>query len=326
MKLRSWKRAPSARVAAVVAAALALSIVSIAAAGAHFSAWTTAQKIDEIGGNSSELNTPSLDGCPILSPDGLSLYMASNRPGGHGLLDIWVAHRTSKGQPFGAPVNLGPAINSTADDFCPTPVSGGLFFVSRKTSAVTCGLGDIYFARFSRQHGWSEPVHLGCDPLGPNSALDEQGPSLVKAGGTKLYFSRSSATVPGDIYVSAKLANGSFGQAAPVAELNSPGNDIQPNVRKDGREMVFSSNHGYTGAQGSQDVYVATRARAGDPWSVPVNLGVAVNTSVGETRPSLSRDARTLLFGRAPGPEGMSDIYVSTREKHGESDDDEDDD
>ena len=98
-----------------------------------------------------------------------------------------------------------------------------------------------------------------------------------------------------------------------MAELNSAGNDIQPNVRKDGREVVFSSNHGYPDAKGGQDIYVSTRASTDDPWSAPVNLGDAVNTSAGETRPSLSWDARTLLFGRAPGPEGSSDIYISTR-------------
>jgi hypothetical protein len=42
-------------------------------------------------------------------------------------------------------------------------------------------------------------------------------------------------------------------------------------------------------------------------------LGDAVNTTAGESRPSLSWDARTLVFGRAPGPEGSSDIYISTR-------------
>jgi hypothetical protein len=52
-----------------------------------------------------------------------------------------------------------------------------------------------------------------------------------------------------------------------------------------------------------------------DPWSTAVNLGDAVNSGEGETRPSLSWDARTLLFGRAPGPEGMSDIYIATRER-----------
>ena len=86
-------------------------------------------------------------------------------------------------------------------------------------------------------------------------------------------------------------------------------------MRKDGLEVVFSSNHAYPGALGGQDVYVSTRASADDPWSTPVNLGSAVNTSAGETRPSLSWDARTLLFGRAPGPEGMSDVYIATRDK-----------
>jgi hypothetical protein len=40
-----------------------------------------------------------------------------------------------------------------------------------------------------------------------------------------------------------------------------------------------------------------------------------VNTAAAETRPSLSWDARTLYFGRAPGPEGQSDIYVTNRDK-----------
>jgi hypothetical protein len=52
-----------------------------AAAGMPFSEWSTAQKIDEIGGNSELLNTSLADGCPIQSADGLSLYMASNRDG-----------------------------------------------------------------------------------------------------------------------------------------------------------------------------------------------------------------------------------------------------
>jgi hypothetical protein len=38
-----------------------------------------------------------------------------------------------------------------------------------------------------------------------------------------------------------------------------------------------------------------------------------VNTAAAETRPSLSKDGGQLLFGRAPGPEGMSDDYLSTR-------------
>ena len=68
--------------------------------------------------------------------------MASNRPGGKGGLDIWVARRDSVDEPFGAPENLPAPINSAADDFCPTPLRGGrLLFVSRRvTEGVTCGM------------------------------------------------------------------------------------------------------------------------------------------------------------------------------------------
>jgi len=309
----------------ILVGATALLVLAAAAAavaaGPHFSAWGAAQKIDEVAGNHADLNTPSLDGCPIQSPDGLSLYMASNRPGGKGLLDIWVATRASASDPWSAPVNLPEPINSGADDFCPTPIHGdGLLFVSRRVvDGVTCGLGDMYFTRRNPAHGWSEPRHLGCDPAGPNSALDEQGPSYVQG---RLYFSRS--TLPpgnsGELYVSRQEGDMTFGAATAIAELNdAAANDIQPNVRKDGREIVFSSNR--AGGQGGQDIWSATRASVDDPWSSPVNQGTNINTSFGESRPSLSWDAQQLLFGRAgpigtgEGGTGASDIYLATREQ-----------
>ncbi|MQA91666.1 MAG: hypothetical protein GEU90_15815 [Gemmatimonas sp.] len=309
-------RATFRTVAVVAIAALVGSLASMAHA-ARYSAWESAQKVDEIGGNSSEVNTTFTDGCPIQSPDGLSLYMASNRPRFVGDtrtdLDIWVAHRASTDAPWSAPVNLGEPVNSAADDFCPTPVRGkGLFFVSREVLPGSCGMGDIYFSRLSPEHGWSEPAHLGCQADGgPNTALDEQGPSYVEAGGEALLYFSSGP----DIYVSERQADGSFGPPAPVAELNSAASEIQPNVRKNGLEIVFASNRAGAGAQGGQDVWMATRGSIDEPWSTPVNAGVAVNTAANETRPSFSRDALTLYFGRAPGPEGSSDIYVTTRNK-----------
>ena len=73
-------------------------------------------------------------------------------------------------------------------------------------------------------------------------------------------------------------ADGTFGPGELVAELSDPtANDIQPNVRKDGQEVVFSSNR--SGGQGSQDIWVATRESGGEAWSQPVNLGTNINTS-----------------------------------------------
>ncbi len=60
---------------------IVLGVVGLVALGAPahagpFADWAPAQKIDTVDGNSTDLNTPQLDGCPIQSPDGLSLYMA----------------------------------------------------------------------------------------------------------------------------------------------------------------------------------------------------------------------------------------------------------
>jgi len=307
------------RVRMTMVAATVLVGVTAAAAGARLSAWGAPQKVDEVAGNHADLNTASVDGCPIQSPDGLSLYQASNRPGGRGGLDIWVATRPSTSAPWGAPTNLGEPVNSAADDFCPTPVGkNGLFFVSREPLPGACGQGDIYYTHRTGAGGWAEPDRLLCAPAGPNSALDEQGPSWIDPSGRlrgqkQLYFSRSSASpvVAGEIYMSTRANGARFGPAAPVTALNdAAANDIQPNVRADGLEVVFSSNR--TGSQ-AQDIWVSSRARATDEWSAPTNLGAPVNTAAAETRPSLSKDGSQLLFGRAPGPEGMSDIYLSSR-------------
>ena len=297
---------------------LTLAIATAAHAAATYSPWSEAVDVESIPGTSDQINTPRQDGCPIQSPDGLSLYMATNRerfPGDSRTdLDIWVAHRDSRDDPWGPPENLGAPVNSTSDDFCPTPIRGkGLFFVSRKvTPGVTCGQGDIYFTREHPVQGWREPEHLGCgDQGGPNSPLDEQGPSYVEAGGPSLYFSSGP-----DIYMSEGTPGGGFGPASPVAELNLPtSTDVQPNVRKDGREVVFTSTRR---ANTDMDIYSASRESTDDPWSAPVNLGPAINRSDrSESRPSLSWDGETLYFGRAV-PGQPADIYISTRDRtHG---------
>ncbi|RMH29403.1 MAG: hypothetical protein D6693_02010, partial [Planctomycetota bacterium] len=58
------------------------------------------------------INDPGADDLgPEPSPDGRSLYFYSDRAGGLGGYDLWVARRSSDGS-WLAPVNLGPAVNS----------------------------------------------------------------------------------------------------------------------------------------------------------------------------------------------------------------------
>src|SRR4051794_32424651 len=181
------QRSTKARTAAAVGAVVVFAALTGVAAAMNFTLWGTPVNAESVAGTSSDLNTPLNEGCPMQSPDGLSLYMASNRPGGLGGQDIWVARRTSKHAPFGAPVNLDAPVNSAADDFCPTPLRGRrLLFVSARAGG--CGGPDIYLTRRDDAQGWEAPANLGCQV---NSAFGEAGPSLVRDadGRRALYFS-----------------------------------------------------------------------------------------------------------------------------------------
>jgi Tol biopolymer transport system component len=96
-----------------------------------------------------------------------------------------------------------------------------------------------------------------------------------------------------------------------VTELNTTSSELRPNVRKDGLEIVFDSDR--PGTTGGADLWFATRSSPDEAWSTPVNAGSAINTAAGETRGSFSRDGSRLYFGRSPGPEGGSDIFVASR-------------
>lgn len=291
----------------VIVVAVATLLLLAAPAGAtarSFGDWELA--VPEPG-----VNTGAAEGCPIESPDGLSLYIASNRAGGTANPDpndIWVFHRPSIDGAWGGADNLGQPVNSAAADYCPTPLHGNaLLFVSTRPGG--CGGGDIYLGRENPAHGWSIR-NLGCDATGsgPNFPGGEFGPSLVEtAEGTVLFFSSDGYEVGGDqdIYMSRQRADGTFAPATPVAELNTSVHEFMPNVRKDGLELVFNSNR--AGGLGGQDVYMARRASTVAPWSPPINLGGLVNTAGNETRSSLSWDGTRLHFGRD------GDIFVSSR-------------
>lgn len=270
----------------------------------------------------TEMNSPAPDGCPIESADGLSLFIASARTGTFGANDIWAADRDSLTSPWSEPRNLGAPINTSAADFCPTPVLGrSLFFVSERgaaadgTGPIPCGGGDIYLSRQSPAGGWSAPKMLRCAPEGPNFSGGERSPSLVETWfGTFLFYSSNGAGGDQDIYVSRMGRDGQFGPGRVVEELSTEFEDIMPNVREreDGSfEIVFSSNRPTWGrgqaAFGGQDVYYSRSWWPTGSWSAPRNLGENVNKAGVEQRSTLSHDGKRLYFGRD------GDIFMSTR-------------
>jgi hypothetical protein len=189
-------------------------------------------------------------------------------------------------------------------------------FVSARPIAGACGVGDIFISRQSPAGGWSDPVHLACAPLGPNTAGAEFSPSLVEtAYGTFLFYSSNGTTGNQDIHVSVMRKDGTFGPGKVVEALSTPSEDLMPNVRArelGGYEMVFSSNRpggkpNPTTGLVAQDVYTSFAWFLPGPWTAPVNVGAGVNTAGVEQRATLSHDGERLYFGRD------GDIFVSKR-------------
>lgn len=270
------------------------------------------------------VNSVFNDNHPAISKDGLSLYITSNRPGGFGMTDLWVSHRANLDDPWGAPANLGPSINTPFAEVAPTfsPDGHRLYFHSDRPGG--CGSADMYVARRRDNNddaGWREPENLGCVV---NTPYFDAGPTYFEdeaTGVVTLYYTilnRPGGLGDFDVYASTALGDdGAFGPPVLVAELSGPFRDTRTAIRRDGLEMFLSSDvGGRVGGIGSQDVWVSTRATTQDPWSTPVNLGAAINTTVFDGAAAISFDGTTLyFFSERPGGVGARDLYMATRSR-----------
>jgi len=329
----------------VLRTALALSLVSSipispATVAETFSDWCPRINLGPV------VNSPSSDGGPAISKDGLSLYFHSNR---NGNFDIYVSQRVRKHDPWGPPQNLGPPINSSLVETVPALSLDGhwLFFNSFNR---TGGLGgfDIWASYRRDVHddlAWEPPVNLG---PGVNSTFNDVGPSYFQSdedddgdedgegkarggfgsaedhdsGVRLLYFGSNRPGGPGrnDIYVSVQQPDGSFGAATLVEELSSSTNDVRPSISSNGRELFLTRDVSAL-LINDNDLWVSTRKRLSDPWAPPVKLGLTVNSDLDDIRAYIAPDRKTLYFESGPNePNGNMDLYVTTRSKNGRCD------
>ncbi|HMO63013.1 MAG TPA: OmpA family protein [Ferruginibacter sp.] len=143
------------------------------------------------------INTDFWESAPSLSPDKRSLYFSSSQPGGYGGKDIWVSHRSDRGI-WGRPVNLGPAVNTAADESCPFMYADNqtLFFNSNGHDGY--GGTDLYFTKKQTDGNWGKPVNLGY----PVNTIDEEGSLIVTADGATAWYASEGVDCRGalDLY------------------------------------------------------------------------------------------------------------------------------
>ena len=303
----------------LIALVLMISIPSHVGAASKFSDWTEPTNLG------CEINSPSGEQGPAISKDNLSLYFASNRPGGFGGNDIWVSQRAAVDDPWGPPVNLGSAINTAVGENVPALSRDGHWLFFNSTRAGGSGGADIWVSYRDKVHddfGWQPPVNLG---VGVNSPLFEAGASYFEneeGGAPLLFFGRGpTGGVGTHIYVSELQADGSFGEAVLIPELSSAQSDQHPSVRFDGLEIFLFSDR--AGSLGGADLWVSTRETVFDAWETPTNLGPTVNGTSADMQPYIAADRLTLFFvSDRPGGCGGFDLYITTRTKLGGPDTD----
>lgn len=90
------------------------------------------------------LNTGQNEFRPNLRRDGLEIFFDSDRTGSLGLNDIWTATRASTSAAWSGVANLGPGVNSTANDLRPSLSWDGTSLYFGSTRAGGEGSQDLY--------------------------------------------------------------------------------------------------------------------------------------------------------------------------------------
>ncbi len=300
MRTRFWIHLLMLVTASAIAAALSVP----PAEAQQFSPWSPPVNLNNIpcqpfvNSTSPDRN----DTHPAISKDGLSLYFASTRqgPDSNGVIeyDLWVTHRDSLDACWGAPVNLGPPVNTSAREFAPnlSPDGHWLFFHSkRKVNSPlsnpplpSCGNGmvqELWAAHrddTTNDLGWGTPYNLGCAIHG--------GPNYVKV-------------------------------TDPVTGLSTPTDSAGPNFFDNGPGtlyLYFTRNAFPTDQQGFH-IYVSTCSKDIDTcniqglWDQGIRVD-ALNSQFRDTRTAIRRDGLEMILSSGrPDSQASENLWFSPR-------------
>ncbi len=153
-------------------------------------------------------NTNEFDDChPAISIDGDKLFFASNRPGGLGGMDLYVAYRV--GESWSEPVNLGPNVNTTGNEVFPFVHADNTLYYASSAGPEGKGGFDLYFTLPTGSNEWTKPVNLGA-PF--NTSGDDFG-LIVDLDKINGYYSTNGAGGAGsDEIQSFYVENGNLDQ------------------------------------------------------------------------------------------------------------------
>ena len=182
--------------------------------------------------------------------------------------------------------NLGKDINSSFDDYFPflTNDQNQLYYTRQRAD----GDEDLYYSQF-RNGNWRNG-----EQIKDFNTEQPEGMSTLVRNGRQLFFTackRDSVAGPCDIW-EALIEGAEIQSITPLgAPINSVYWESQAAVSCDGSQLFFASNR--PGGVGGTDIYMTEKLPNGQ-WSLPVNLGLPLNTPGDEEAPFISNDGNVL--------------------------------
>ncbi|GAB4376946.1 MAG: hypothetical protein Kow0075_04690 [Salibacteraceae bacterium] len=153
--------------------------------------WELDEKLGE------PVNSKYIENSAAISSQGDVYFVASDRPGGYGGMDLYRIVKFANGE-FSKPQNLGPEINTPYDELSPflLPNDRVLYFSSNRPESM--GGFDVFKTEKLTDGSWSSPKNLGY-PL--NTTRDDLHLSVSWKSG-RAYMTRERPDMPGnfDIY------------------------------------------------------------------------------------------------------------------------------
>lgn len=193
------------------------------------------------------LNTTGEDFDPAFSRDGKQLYFHSDRDGGYGKTDIYVAQAAGNFT-FGEARNLGPSVNSAGAEWAAWPLPDGTLLMA-SDGWGGAGAHDLFLADPARPD--SRPQPLGGPLAGPEEDFD----AAMSRDGRTLVFSRGSMSDEAAsvfLYRSRRLPGGRWSEPERLP-LGCGDFTIGAAFLPDG-SFAYASNCG-SGGQGRMDIY-----------------------------------------------------------------------
>lgn len=181
----------------------------------------------------AELDTGDEATSPVLSPDGLTLYLSYADDPTLKIFDIHESRRDAPGDPWSAPV-LIPQLQSFAADRANWISADG---ATLGLDSARSGDLDLFIAtRSDADPDWGIPTVIG-----ELTTDADESESSITGDGLTIVFGRDVPGVAGEIFRAERSSpSATWDPPQPIAELNTSADESDPWISPDGRIILFT--------------------------------------------------------------------------------------